>query len=196
MNLALQKLASCISFVLLAVFFVCRWLKAPNVNVVEPLSNAIAFFDVVKYPPSIAYVCITLGLDMFALALFIFIDSCFMPATKDKEQEDASGSMLEMSFNNSRSTEADASSSSSVAKRSFGMMIWRPFLVFGKAPLFFYLGHIWVLSVLGLPFGAAGCSFGFTYVFWILALCIMFPFTKWYSAFKGKTAPDSYWRLF
>jgi uncharacterized membrane protein len=66
----------------------------------------------------------------------------------------------------------------------------------GKAPFFFYMGHLVVFSALGLLFGEKGLTTGQTYAAWALAVLILYRPTLGFSRFKQRQTPDSFWRLF
>ena len=69
----------------------------------------MGFLNVVKYPPSLAFLAITLGANLLLLEMWRRAEPCLQSR-------------------------------------------YHPFLVFGRAPLFFYLLHLWVYSLLGLLF--------------------------------------------
>jgi len=70
-----------------------------------------------------------------------------------------------------------------------------PLLVFGSAALFFYVVHLYVYAVSGLPL-PAGTGLVPTYLVWLVGLAVLYPLCAWYGAFKRRTAPDSAWRYF
>ena len=79
-----------------------------------------------------------------------------------------------------------------------GLAKWgKPLLVYGRAPLIFYLVHLYLLAIAGLfmPSRMEG-SFPFMYLVWLAALAILYPVCLRYGRFKSGTRPDSLWRLF
>jgi uncharacterized membrane protein len=73
----------------------------------------------------------------------------------------------------------------------------KPLLVYGRAPLIFYLAHLYLFAIIGLfmPSRLEG-SLPFMYLVWLAALVILYPVCLRYGRFKAGTSPDSIWRLF
>lgn len=69
-----------------------------------------------------------------------------------------------------------------------------PLEVFGRAPLFFYLLHLWVFGLLSFAF-ANGTSLPVMYAVWAVAVVAMYPACVWYARFKNAKPADSMWRL-
>lgn len=95
--------------------------------------SAMAFFNITKYPPSLLFLCLTLGVGLVLLALFERVE--------DKSR----------------------------------LIAW--LAVFGSAPMFFYLLHLYVLKALYLAAETRwgknqGAFFGFDAV-WQLWLCML-----------------------
>lgn len=110
------------------------------------------FFNVVKYPPALVFLLLTLGVDL--LLMFAY----------------------------SRAGEA--------APR------WlKPLIVFGQAPLFFYLAHLYVYALMGV---ATGGEIGLLRMlpFWALGLLVLWPVCWLYGRFKQRQPETSIWRLF
>lgn len=78
---------------------------------------------------------------------------------------------------------------------SSGMKLFAPLEAFGRAPLFFYLLHLWVFSLLGFAF-ANGTSMPVMYAVWAVAVVAMYPACVWYAGFKNAKPTTSMWRLF
>jgi uncharacterized membrane protein len=117
-------------------------------------SGLMALLNVTKYPPSIAFTLLTLGLCL----LFLFLFSRIGKGMK---------------------------------------ILGKPLLVFGRAALFFYLAHLYILAIFGLLFFSKGSSgLLLMYVFWFIGLAILYPLCLWYGKFKKKKAADSIWRMF
>ena len=70
-----------------------------------------------------------------------------------------------------------------------------PLDVFGRAPLFFYLLHLWVLGIASFAF-PGGTSFPVMYLAWVGLLVVTYPACSWYGRFKASRPVDSLWRLF
>jgi uncharacterized membrane protein len=124
------------------------------------LYSIFAFIDCHKYPPSLDYVLMTIGPGLIVLALL----------------EKATPILL------------------------------RPFLVFGRVPLFYYLLHLPLIHGMAVivafmrhghaewlyqsPFSGvqpppdAGFGLLGVYLFWILAVLILYPVCTWFSALK------------
>ena len=115
----------------------------------QPGPGAIGFLTVTKYPPSLAFFSITLGLDLLLLAIL-----------------------------------------SRVARSS----LVAPLAVFGRAPLFFYLLHLYLLAAVSWGF-REGTTFAVMYGVWAAAIVAMYPLCRRYAAFKAAKPPTSWWRL-
>lgn len=68
-------------------------------------------------------------------------------------------------------------------------------LTFGRTALFFYIVHIWLYMLLGLPF-RDGTGFGIMYLIWAVGLLMLLPLCRRYETFKAGKPPESVWRLF
>lgn len=68
-------------------------------------------------------------------------------------------------------------------------------LVFGRAPLFFYVVHLYMYSLAGFAYPGATSLYAM-YPVWILGLVALYPACVWYSRFKGGKPEESLWRLF
>ena len=77
-----------------------------------------------------------------------------------------------------------------------GSRLLRPLVVFGKAPLFFYMSHLFLYAAIGILFTPAGTSIRAMYPYWLLGLIILFPPTLWYGIFKHRQPPNSLLRFF
>lgn len=75
------------------------------------------------------------------------------------------------------------------------LAVLAPLEVFGRAPLFFYLLHLWVFGLASLAF-PLGASFPLMYGVWAASLVAMYPACARYARFKSGTPVDSVWRLF
>jgi len=68
--------------------------------------------------------------------------------------------------------------------------------VFGQAPLFFYILHLFLYAALGYLFAPSGTSIIAMYPYWLLGLILLYPLCLWYGRFKQRKALTSLWRLF
>ncbi len=134
----------------LILFSVVRSIGAfGNLNGVPP--GWMGFLNVVKYPPSLSFLAVTLGINFLLIAVWMRIKS-----------------RLQSRFH--------------------------PLLVFGRAPLFFYLLHLWLFNLLGLLF-AKGSSLPMMYLVWLLGLAILYPLCLRYGRFKNRKPVTSLWRF-
>lgn len=67
--------------------------------------------------------------------------------------------------------------------------------VFGRAPFFFYLAHLWIFSALSWFF-PMGTSFGVMYLVWAVVVAALYPLCMRYAQFKFSKPATSLWRLF
>lgn len=75
-------------------------------------------------------------------------------------------------------------------------IILEPLAVFGRAPLFFYVLHLFLYAALGYLFAPRGTSIIALYPYWLLGLILLYPLCLWYGRFKHRKALTSLWRLF
>jgi uncharacterized membrane protein len=116
-------------------------------------SNWIDLLNVVKYPPSLAFLLLTLGADLTLLGLF----------------GRASGA---------------------------GRAVLWPLAVLGRAPLFFYVTHLYLYALMGHWIDPRGVGIPRMFPYWLLGLAILFPLCWLYGRFKHSRSPDSLWRFF
>ncbi|MFX0145633.1 MAG: DUF1624 domain-containing protein [Candidatus Hodarchaeota archaeon] len=125
----------------LVAFVVIRYLDGFG-NVRSRMGNTwIDFFNVVKYPPSMSFTLLTMGVNLTILSLF--------GRVSEKLQ-----------------------------------IILQPLIVFGRAPLFFYVFHLFLYLGMGRWLAPNGTTIPVMYIYWLLGLLILFPFTLWYGVFK------------
>jgi len=70
-----------------------------------------------------------------------------------------------------------------------------PLEVYGRAPFFFYLAHLWMFGALSWFF-PMGTSFGVMYLVWAAVVVALYPMCTRYAQFKFSKPPTSLWRLF
>ena len=111
----------------------------------------IGLLNVTKYPPSLTFLLLTLGVDFILLALF-------------------------------EHTGAGASR-------------WTaPLRVFGAAPLFFFITHLFLYGFIGKRY-LGGTTFPVMYMWWFVGLIVLYLPCKWYGEFKQRRPPNSLWRM-
>lgn len=73
--------------------------------------------------------------------------------------------------------------------------ILQPLTVFGRAPLCFYVLHLFLYAAIGRLVAPKGMSIPAMLPFWLLGLLILFPLCLWYGHFKHKQPDNSPLRL-
>jgi uncharacterized membrane protein len=73
--------------------------------------------------------------------------------------------------------------------------VFRPLVVFGQAPLFFYVLHLFLYLGIGLLVSPNGTSLPIMYPFWLLGLLILFPLCLWFGRFKHRQPANSILRF-
>ncbi len=71
----------------------------------------------------------------------------------------------------------------------------RPLVVFGQAPLFFYVTHLFLYAGLGHLLTPTGTSIPAMYPHWLLGLVILCPLCLWYGRLKQRQPANSMLRL-
>lgn len=132
---------------LIATFIVLRAAGLGDYHAAPP--GLIGFLSVTKYPPSLDFFAVMLGIDLVLLA---------------------------------------------VLARPIASWLATALQVFGQAPLFFYLLHLYVFGAISWLF-PHGTSFGVMYLVWLAALAGMYPACRWYARFKGARPITSVWRM-
>ena len=112
----------------------------------------IDFLNAVKYPPSITFNLLTMGLNLLIMGLFARASGKLQP-------------------------------------------FLQPLVVFGRAPLFFYLTHLFLYAGLGLWLTPDGTSLPKMYPYWLLGLLILYPLCLWYGQLKHRQPANSILRF-
>lgn len=111
----------------------------------------IGLLNVTKYPPSLTFLLLTLGVDFILLAL--------------------------------------------LEHTGAGAARWTaPLRVFGAAPLFFFITHLFLYGFIGKWY-LGGTTFPVMYMWWFVGLTVLYLPCKWYGEFKQRRPPNSLWRL-
>jgi uncharacterized membrane protein len=110
------------------------------------------FLNPVKYPPSITFTLLTMGINLVLLWLFAQV-------------------------------------------RERWQKYLLPLVVFGRAPLFFYLTHPFLYLVIAYLLTPKGTSIPVMYPLWLLGLLILFPLCWWYGRIKQRQLSGSVLRF-
>jgi len=111
-------------------------------------STWIDFLNVVKYPPSLVFILLTMGINLTVLGLLAR----------------AGGT---------------------------GRRLLQPLATFGRAPLFFYVTHLFLYAAIGRLVAPHGTGIPQMYVYWLLGLLILYPLCLWYGRLRSRQPPDS-----
>lgn len=150
---------------LLALFFLLRLVNGygekPWSIGETGVQTVMSFFNITKYPPSLLFLSLTLGIGMLLLVWF---------------------------------------------EKAAGRVWFKPLLVFGAAPMFFYLLHLYVLKILYLIAVAIwgtnkGNYFGFDSVgaVWLCSVLLavgLFPAVKAFASFKARRKDIAWLKYF
>ncbi len=75
-------------------------------------------------------------------------------------------------------------------------VILEPLAVYGRAPLFFYILHLFFYAGLGYLLAPNGTTIGAMYPYWLLGLILLFPFCIGYDMFRKSRPQHSIVRYF
>jgi uncharacterized membrane protein len=70
------------------------------------------------------------------------------------------------------------------------------FETFGRAPLAYYIAHLWLFAVIGAVLFRQGTSYGVVYAIWLAGLVPLYYLTRSYGRFTSAKPADSRWRYF
>ncbi|MFL5803151.1 MAG: DUF1624 domain-containing protein [Roseiflexaceae bacterium] len=189
--------AALIGLALLALFAVLR-LPGGFGNLQPAGPGWIGFLNVVKYPPSMVFLALTLGVDMLLLALLGRREPRTEnqepgPRTENKEQRTKRPKLRTGTRRVNREPHPHMYGEPSVVARAKWLAVLG---VYGGSPLFFYIAHLYLYGLLGLALAPREISIPRMYPFWLLGLAILYPLCQLYGRFKRSREPSSMWRLF
>lgn len=72
----------------------------------------------------------------------------------------------------------------------------RILMVFGQAPLAYYIAHLWLFAIVGVIGFRQGTGYGMVYLIWIAGLIPLYFVTRAYRNFKMARPAGSVWRFF
>lgn len=72
----------------------------------------------------------------------------------------------------------------------------RVLLVFGQAPLFYYIAHLWLFAVVGAIWFREGAGYALVYLVWLTGLVPLYFLTRWYRDVQMAKPAASWWRYF
>lgn len=65
-----------------------------------------------------------------------------------------------------------------------------------RAPLFFYITHLFLYASMGNGITPEGTSLQVMYIYWLLGLLFLYPACLAYGRFKAGQPAESLWRFF
>jgi len=68
--------------------------------------------------------------------------------------------------------------------------------VLGRAPLAFYIAHLWLFAAIGVIGFRQGTTYTVVYAIWMAGLVPLYAVTRWYGAFVDARPAGSRWRYF
>jgi uncharacterized membrane protein len=122
----------------------------------------IDFLNMVKYPPSLVYTLLTMGVNLIMLWGFSKVGNG--PSA------------------GSRQTQPDG------LRQGF-QMASRPLVAFGSAPLFVYVLHLALYMLIGRLFTPQGTSIPAMLPYWLAGLVLLYPLALFYGRFKHSENP-------
>lgn len=67
---------------------------------------------------------------------------------------------------------------------------------FGRAPLAFYIAHLWLFALIGVAWFRQGTTYGVVYAIWLAGLVPLYAVTRWFASVTAAKPADSRWRYF
>ena len=158
-----------IGLVLLVLFVIVRYGNGFG-NIHPRAGNTwIDFLNVVKYPPSLVYTFLTMGVNLIALWGF----SKAGPSTPARS-----------------ALPAGLPVPASLVQAGQGFqMASKPLVAFGSAPLFAYVLHLALYMLMGRIFTPRGSSIPVMLPYWLAGLVLLYPLAQWYGRFKHSENP-------
>lgn len=126
----------------------------------------IDFLNVTKYPPSLSFLCVTLGINLILLLGFNF-------------------------FRNSQPSEGSTENKVNI----IGNFLLAPLRTFGSATLAFYLLHLYLYGAMGYLF-PTGASLSLSLLAWLVGLGVLFPTCVYWRKFKSSRPANSWAHYF
>jgi len=161
-----------IGLALLVLFAILR--SADGFGNIRPRAGDtwIDFMNVVKYPPSLTFTCLTMGVNLIVLWGFSQAKASSTPAQSAKPWR--------------------ASSPVPALLVQAGLVFRaanRLLVAFGSAPLFVYILHLYLYMIVGRFFAPHGTSLPVMYLYWLAGLAILYLPVLWYGRFKRSDNP-------
>jgi uncharacterized membrane protein len=152
-----------LGIVLLVLFIIIR--SADGFGNIRPREGDtwIDFLNVVKYPPSLAFTFLTMGVNLVVL----------WGISKAKDYPAPANSASPEKENPWQRTQKAG----------------RLLAVYGSAPLFIYVLHLYLYMRMGRTFVPFGVSLPVMYLYWLAGLAILYLPALWYSRLKQSENP-------
>ncbi len=64
----------------------------------------------------------------------------------------------------------------------------------GRAPLAFYIAHLWLFALIGMAWFRVRAGHGTVYTIWLAGLVPLYLMTRWYGGFVGRQRDGSVWK--
>jgi uncharacterized membrane protein len=160
-----------IGIALLVLFAILR--TADGFGNIRPREGEtwIDFLNVVKYPPSLTFTFLTMGVNLIILWGFSQVGRPSTPARPWMQTCALLG------------WPGRASSGRRFQTAS------KPLVAFGSAPLFVYVLHLILYMLMGRWFEPLGTSLPAMYLYWLAGLAILYLPALWYGRFKHAVTP-------
>jgi uncharacterized membrane protein len=152
-------------------FFVIRWINVygdlfPWSQQKNSTATVMSFFNVTKYPPSLLYICMTLGPGLIALALLEKLKAAWTNIVVIYGRVPMFYYLLHFLVLHLLCMVVFFATGHTMEQAAGGMMMFRP--------------------------NDFGFSLGIVYLIWISVVTGLYPLCKWYSKYK---ATHDYWWL-
>ena len=165
-------------------FLVLRYLDGFG-NIRPRVGNTwIHFLNPVKYPPSITFNLLTMGINLLIMGLFARASDKFS-RSQSKAQSGPQSAFRPL----------DCGPAGAICDLLKLQRFFQPLVVFGRTPLFFYLIHLFLYARLGLWLTPHGTSIPKMYPYWLLGLLILYPLCLLYGQLKPRQPANSILRF-